>query len=78
MVILVGCGNAHIDACLDHGGSYNYEKCKCDYENNHDYKDIHQCSVPDGSIAPRSYGLFLAREILTEIAQEARDAGSIA
>jgi len=31
------------DSCLDSGGSYNYESCKCDYENNHPYKSAHIC-----------------------------------
>lgn len=32
-----------IDSCLDYGGSYDYELCTCDYENNHPSKEVHQC-----------------------------------
>ena len=24
-----------VDRCLDSGGSFNYEACACDFENNH-------------------------------------------
>jgi len=24
-----------VDLCLDNGGSFNYEKCVCDFKNNH-------------------------------------------
>ncbi|MBU2887184.1 hypothetical protein KO507_15565 [Gilvimarinus agarilyticus] len=32
-----------IDSCLGYGGSYDYELCTCDYENNHPSKEVHQC-----------------------------------
>ena len=41
--ILVGCVESTIDACLDEGGSFDYEKCECDFEVNHEYKESHQC-----------------------------------
>lgn len=31
------------DYCLDTGGSYNYEACTCDYDNNHPNKKFHWC-----------------------------------
>ncbi len=31
------------DSCLDSGGSYNYQKCECDYKINHEYSKVHQC-----------------------------------
>jgi hypothetical protein len=33
-----------IDSCLDSGGSYNYETCSCDHENNHEVKKDHKCN----------------------------------
>lgn len=41
--ITTSCSDAKIDACLDGGGSFNYEKCECDYSENHDYKEDHSC-----------------------------------
>jgi len=32
-----------VDACLDSGGSFDYEACKCDYKKTHDYKESHSC-----------------------------------
>ncbi len=29
--------------CLDTDGSFNYDTCVCDYENNHQFKADHQC-----------------------------------
>ena len=27
--------DSRVDACLDHGGSFDYKECKCDHINNH-------------------------------------------
>ncbi len=35
--------NSEIDSCLDAGGSFNYESCKCDFSANQPYKEKHQC-----------------------------------
>ncbi len=35
--------SSKIDSCLDAGGSFDYESCKCDYSANHSYKEKHQC-----------------------------------
>jgi hypothetical protein len=43
VVLLAGCTDSKVDACLDGGGSYNYEKCECDFEVNHEYKEVHSC-----------------------------------
>ena len=40
-LILVGCDE--VDTCLDRGGSYNYEKCECDFKNSHAYMKEHKC-----------------------------------
>jgi len=32
-----------VDLCLDNGGSFNYEKCVCDFKNNHKVIEEHQC-----------------------------------
>ena len=40
---LMGCSDAKIDACLDSGGSFNYNKCECDFTYNHEYKESHHC-----------------------------------
>ena len=29
--------------CVDDGGSFNYEICKCDFDENHSYKENHIC-----------------------------------
>ena len=29
-----------VDHCLDNGGSYNYDRCECDYKKNHSFKEI--------------------------------------
>lgn len=34
---------SQIDSCLDNGGSFNYEKCSCDFEKNHIVIEKHQC-----------------------------------
>ena len=34
---------SEVDICLDTGGSYNYELCKCDYKLNHKYNKDNQC-----------------------------------
>ena len=31
------------DICLDNGGSFDYENCRCDYSNNHPVKEKHLC-----------------------------------
>jgi hypothetical protein len=33
----------NVDACLDSGGSFNYQSCECDYELSHLYIEKHQC-----------------------------------
>lgn len=35
--------NWRIEGCLDFNGSFNYETCKCDFEESHPYKENHQC-----------------------------------
>lgn len=30
-----------IDKCVDNGGSFNYEICECDFQNNHEIKEEH-------------------------------------
>lgn len=42
-VTTTSCSYGEIDACLDDGGSFNYEKCECDFNGSHDYKDDHSC-----------------------------------
>lgn len=32
-----------IDACLDSGGSFNYETCTCDYQKSHPVRPSHDC-----------------------------------
>jgi len=32
-----------IDACLDNGGSFNYQVCECDYTVSYPYIEEHQC-----------------------------------
>jgi len=32
-----------VDACLDSGGSYNYQQCECDYSVSHSFSKEHQC-----------------------------------
>lgn len=44
LILLGGCSEAKIDACLDHGGSFDYEKCECDFKKNHEYKESHTCT----------------------------------
>lgn len=39
----MGCSDAAVDTCLDNGGSFNYDKCECDYSGSHDYKENHSC-----------------------------------
>ena len=41
--LLAGCAESKIDSCLDRGGSFNYEKCECDFKVNHEYKESHSC-----------------------------------
>lgn len=43
-VFLAGCTDSKIDACLDHGGSFDYVKCECDFKENHEYKESHSCN----------------------------------
>ena len=33
-----------IDVCMDNGGSFDYENCKCDYSTNHLVKEKHICN----------------------------------
>jgi len=42
-IILVGCND--VDKCLDSGGSFDYENCRCDYENKHPYLKAHECGA---------------------------------
>ena len=42
-ILLAGCAESKIDSCLDQGGSFNYEKCECDFKENHEYKESHSC-----------------------------------
>ncbi len=35
--------NSRIDACLDNGGSFDYQECACDYKVSHSVIDEHQC-----------------------------------
>lgn len=42
-IVLAGCAESKIDSCLDHGGSFNYEKCECDFKEGHEYKEAHSC-----------------------------------
>ena len=39
-----------IDKCLDAGGSYDYEKCQCDYNTSHKYKEEHSCKFKGESM----------------------------
>jgi len=32
-----------VDACLDSGGSYNYESCSCDHNQSHPYIENSKC-----------------------------------
>lgn len=32
-----------IDRCLDSGGSFNYEECKCDFNKNHVKPEKNEC-----------------------------------
>ena len=34
---------AEVDECLDLGGSYDYEECRCDYQFSHPYKEDSSC-----------------------------------
>lgn len=34
---------SNIDSCLDSGGGYNYQNCKCDNIASHPYIEKHQC-----------------------------------
>lgn len=38
-----GCSESAIDACLDNGGSFNYEQCECDFNKSHEYRKDHSC-----------------------------------
>ena len=38
---IIACGK--VDSCLDSGGSYNYDKCECDFNISHPYKEKHNC-----------------------------------
>lgn len=42
-VITTSCSDPAIDACLDGGGSFNYETCECEHSENHDHKENHSC-----------------------------------
>jgi hypothetical protein len=33
-----------VDSCLDSGGSHDYEKCICDHEENHEFKENNKCN----------------------------------
>jgi hypothetical protein len=33
----------NIDACLDSGGSFDYQTCKCDHEKTHPFEADNQC-----------------------------------
>ena len=35
--------SSNIDSCLDAGGSFDYDSCKCDYSVEHLHKEEHQC-----------------------------------
>lgn len=43
LILLSGCSETKVDSCLDHGGSFDYEKCECDFKVNHEYKESHIC-----------------------------------
>ncbi len=32
-----------VDSCLDSGGSYDYQRCTCDFDKNHPYQEVHSC-----------------------------------
>jgi hypothetical protein len=32
-----------VDECLDQGGSYDYEACRCDFSKSHAHKASHRC-----------------------------------
>ena len=32
-----------IDKCLDNGGSFDYQNCECDFNENHQYTKKHTC-----------------------------------
>jgi len=34
---------SQVDACLDNGGSFNYESCSCDYKISHKFIADHIC-----------------------------------
>ena len=36
-------GFINVNKCLDNGGSYNYETCKCDFKESHEYKEKTLC-----------------------------------
>ncbi len=36
--------SSKIDSCLDAGGSFDYESCKCDYSANHAYLEDDRCN----------------------------------
>ena len=40
---ICSCTDRAVDSCLDNGGSFDYESCQCDYEQNHEYKENNQC-----------------------------------
>ncbi|MES9942082.1 MAG: hypothetical protein ABW104_12135 [Candidatus Thiodiazotropha sp. 6PLUC2] len=39
-----------LDKCLDTGGSYDYENCRCDYKTTHEYKKEHSCKFKGESM----------------------------
>lgn len=40
-ILLAGCTESKIDACLDQGGSFDYEKCE--FKGNHEHKELYSC-----------------------------------
>ncbi len=34
---------SQVDACLDNGGSFNYQSCSCDYKMSHEFLVDHIC-----------------------------------
>lgn len=34
---------SRVDACLDSGGSFNYQICECDHEKNHPFEANSKC-----------------------------------
>ncbi len=43
VILLAGCAESKIDSCLDSGGSFNYDKCECDFNESHKFEEIHIC-----------------------------------